>query len=235
MRWSYPHADAVIAVSQGVADDLARAISIPRQHIDVVYNPVVTARLEERAGVAVEHPWFGDGKPPVILAAGRLTPAKDYPTLLRAFAKVRNKHDCRLIVLGEGELRSVLEALVDELGIGDSVQFPGFSDNPSAWMRKASLFVLSSAWEGLPSVLIEAMACGTQVVSTDCHSGPHEILEGGRWGRLVLVGDSDALASAIGAELRVPGSRNVRERAAHFNVENALDGYLTIIRSEGMQ
>lgn len=229
MRWSYRKADALVAVSEGVADDLARTISLPREHIDVVYNPVITAELERRAVEAVDHPWFGEGKPPVILAVGRLTPAKDYPTLLRAFSKVRSKHDCRLIILGEGELRPMLEALVKDLDIDDSVQMPGFVDNPFSWMRQAKLFVLSSAWEGLPNVLIQAMACGTPVVSTDCHSGPREILEGGKWGTLVSVGDCVALADAIGAALDFPSHCNVRERASYFNTENAINGYIKTI------
>lgn len=230
MRWSYRKADAVVAVSEGVADDLAFAISLPRARIDVIYNPVVTPDLETRAAEPVDHPWVGSEKPPVILAVGRLTPAKDYPTLIRAFAKVRSKHDCRLVILGEGELRVSLEALVSALGIDDSVQLPGFVENPFAWMRQASLFVLSSAWEGLPNVLIQAMACGTPVVSTDCPSGPREILEGGEWGVLVPVGNSTALAAAISAELEAPAQCNVRERAAHFDVDIALQSYINVLQ-----
>jgi glycosyltransferase involved in cell wall biosynthesis len=230
MRWSYRKADALVAVSEGVADDLARTISLPREHIDVVYNPVITAELERRAGEAVDHPWFGEGKPPVILAVGRLTPAKDYPTLLRAFSKVRSKHDCRLIILGEGELRPKLEALVKDLDIGDSVQMPGFVENPFSWMRQATLFVLSSAWEGLPNVLIQAMACGTQVISTDCDSGPREILEGGKWGQLVPVSSPDAMAKAICSQIQNPTILEVSQRADYFSDTHAVENFLGVIK-----
>lgn len=230
MRWAYRKADAIVAVSQGVADDLARTIGLPRDRIAVVYNPVVTPDLERRAAEPLDHPWFGEGKAPVVLAVGRLTSAKDYPSLLRAFAKVRSERDCRLVILGEGELRPALDAVVQELRIVDSVEMPGFVDNPFQWMRQASLFVLSSAWEGLPTVLIEAMACGTPVVSTDCHSGPREILEDGRWGALVPVGDVDALAEQMAKALGSVGALDVTARARHFSDEKAVAAYLGVIR-----
>lgn len=229
MRHAYRRAHAIVAVSGGVADDLVHTIGLPREHIDVVYNPVVTPDLEVKASAPVDHPWFGEGQPPVILAVGRLTPAKDYPTLLRAFARIRRRRDCRLLILGEGELRTSLEVLIDELGIRDSVQMPGFAENPFALMRAASLFVLSSAWEGLPNVLIQAMACGAPVISTDCPSGPSEILEGGKWGALVPVGDDAELAAAIEEGLNGNGVRDAQERASSFNIDNAIDAYLQIL------
>jgi glycosyltransferase involved in cell wall biosynthesis len=229
MRWAYRQADAIIAVSEGVADDLANILNLPREGIDVVYNPVVTPGLEALAAAPIDHPWLAKGSPPVILAAGRLTAPKDYPTLLHAFAKVRTKHDYRLVILGEGELRPLLETMVDTLGIGDSVLLPGFAENPFAWMRRASLFVLSSAWEGLPNVLIQAMACGTPVVSTDCPSGPREILEGGKWGALVPVGDRDALAEEIISNLSSRNSIRAVSRAYHFGVDSAIRGYLKVM------
>lgn len=232
MRWSYRKADAIVAVSMGVADDLARTIGIPRDQIHVIYNPVVTEELKIRAAEPIKHPWFEKGSPPVILAAGRLTPAKDYPTLLNAFAKVCRKQDCRLIILGEGELRPMLESMIDKLGIRNHVQMPGFHTNPFVWMREASLFVLSSAWEGLPNVLIQAMACGTPVISTDCHSGPREILEDGKWGKLVPVGDTNALATAIACGLSEKSKSNIRERAAQFSSEKSIISYLEVLQGK---
>jgi len=226
MHWAYRRADAIVAVSEGVADSLASAIGLSRDRIAVAYNPVVTPELARRAAEPLDHPWFGEGTPPVILAVGRMKPQKDFPTLLRAFAMVRNRRDCRLVILGEGELRPMLEALVKELGISDSVQMPGFADNPFPWMRGASLFVLSSAWEGLPNVLIQAMACGTPVVSTDCPSGPREILEDGQWGALVPVGDVDALAEEIDAALSARIVPDVAVRGRQFSMDNALDAYI---------
>jgi glycosyltransferase involved in cell wall biosynthesis len=203
-HYFYPWADAIVAVSKGVADDLARVARLPRDRIKVIYNPVVTEALFRKAEEPLEHPWFLSGCPPVILGVGRLTAAKDFPTLIRAFARVRESQLARLLILGEGEKRDSLEKLVRELRLERDVSMPGFMDNPYAYMRKSSIFVLSSCWEGLPNVLIEAMACGCQVISTNCPSGPEEILRGGHYGKLVPVGDAEALAKAILANFDKP-------------------------------
>lgn len=226
MRWTYRRADAVVTVSMGVADDLIAAIGIPRDRLRVVYNPVVDDRLLALSAAPVHHPWFTAGAPPVVLATGRLTAQKDFPTLLRAFAVVRAQRPVRLIILGEGELRGELESLAVGLGVADDVALPGFVENPFAWMRRASLFALSSAFEGLPGVLIQAMACGTPVVSTDCPSGPSEILENGRWGRLVPVGNVQALADAMLAALDDSRPPDVAARAREFGLDQAVAGYL---------
>ncbi len=152
--------------------------------------------------------------------------AKDFSVLIRAFAKVRAKRDCRLVILGEGELRPELEALVRELDVQDSVQLPGFVNNPYAWMSRAELFVLSSAWEGFGNVLVEAMACGATVVSTDCPSGPSEILEGGKWGPLVPVGDVDALAERMLEALSSPTDVNAKLRARDFDYAAIVGQYI---------
>ena len=193
----YPWADDIIAVSEGVADDLADTLALSRNRIKVIYNPVITPEFLEMAREPVKQPWFQPGEPPVILGAGRLTKQKDFPTLLRAFALVRKRHACRLVILGEGEDRSKLEALISELGISEDVDMPGFVDNPHKYMAHAALFALSSIWEGLPTVLIESLACGTPVVASDCPSGPREILGGGKYGTLVPPGDVRALAKAL--------------------------------------
>ena len=201
---TYPWANGIVAVSEGVADDLAHTIGLPRKRIDVIYNPLVTSELLEKVNEPVDHPWFQDGEPPVILGAGRLTKQKDFPTLIRAFALVRKERAARLVILGEGEDRPELKALVDELGIAEDVDMPGFVDNPYGYMAGAAVFVLSSIYEGLGNVLIEAMACGTRVVSTDCESGPREILGGGKYGALVPVGDAKRLATGISGMLEHP-------------------------------
>ena len=230
MRLSYPSADAIIAISKGVADDLAQTLSLPRERIDVIYNPAVTEHLYELSVLPLVHPWLAPDQPPVILAVGRLTVQKDYPTLIRAFAALRAHREARLVILGEGELRETLEAMVARLGIADDVAFLGFVDNPYAWMRQASLFVLSSAWEGFGNVLAEAMACGTPVVSTDCPNGPAEILENGTWGQLVPVGDAQALARAISETLDDDTHPDVSRYARSFGLHQALRGYLHALR-----
>jgi len=193
----YRWADTIVAVSEGAADDLASTLGLPRKGIEVIYNPVVTPALLEKARDTVDHRWFQPGQPPVVLGVGRLTSQKDFATLVRAFACVRGEREVRLVILGDGEDRGMIDALAEELGVAEDVQMPGFVENPYKYMARAAVFALSSRYEGLPTVLIEALACGTRVVSTDCANGPREILRGGEYGELVPVGDADALAGAI--------------------------------------
>ncbi|TMK19533.1 MAG: glycosyltransferase [Actinobacteria bacterium] len=170
---------------------------LPSVLIEVVHNPIVTTELRELVAEPLGHPWFGRGQVPVVLGVGRLAPQKDFGTLIRAFARVIARRPCRLMILGDGPERASLEMLVAERGLTGSVDLPGWISNPYPYMAHAGVFVLSSRWEGLPSVLIEALFCGVPVVATDCLSGPREILEGGRYGALVPVGNEDALAAAI--------------------------------------
>lgn len=232
MRRTYPWADGVVAVSAGVADNLARAIALPRESIEVIYNPVVGEQTLCLANAPLDHPWFAPGEPPVVLGVGRLTAQKDFDVLIRAFASVRKMRPARLMILGEGELRTELEALIRQLGIGADVALPGFQANPLVYMRRAALFVLSSRFEGFGNVLVEAMACGTPVVSTDCPSGPAEILEGGKWGRLAPVGDAEALAEAMLATLAETQHPDVAHRARDFGVDRAVDGYLRALHGD---
>jgi glycosyltransferase involved in cell wall biosynthesis len=233
MRRLYPQAHNIVAVSQGVAKDLTTLLQLPFDRVTVIYNPVITSNLLEQALTPITHPWFERGQPPVILGVGQLALHKDFPTLLRAFALVRQVRPAKLLILGEGEERANLERLAIELGIQNDVSMPGFVDNPFAFMAKASVFVLSSAWEGLPTVLIEALACGCPVVATDCRSGPREILDNGRYGRLVPVGDHEALAKAILETLDnpdFPADRQTRlQRAMEFSVDAAVDKYLKVL------
>jgi len=233
----YRMADGVVAVSDGVADDLARRSGLARTHITTVYNPVITAELAALAQQPVSHPWFQPSAPPLILGVGSLAERKGFPTLLRAFAQVRAQRDCRLVIFGQGstpektaEVRAELMALAASLGVADDVDLPGFVANPFAPMARASVFVLSSLYEGLPGVLIQALACGCPVVSTDCPSGPAEIMDGGRFGALVPVGDDRAMAAAIAATLDDPIAPSaLRERAQLFSVDRAVDHYIDLM------
>src|SRR5574337_1561356 len=233
----YAWADAIIAVSDGVADDVARVTSLPRDRITTIYNPMVTPELQEKARTTIDHPWFAPSSPPVVLGVGRLAAQKDFPTLLKAFARVRAVRKVRLIILGEGKERPELEILVKGLGVAADVALPGFALNPFPYMMRASVFVLSSAWEGLPGVLIEAMACGCPVVSTDCPSGPAEILDGGAYGPLVPVGNDAALAKAVLSVLETPPDPDrLRAQAAMFSVDRSVDQYLEVLcGSEGVK
>ncbi len=228
-RRFYSGAGAVITVSDAAAADLTRLLRLPPGRVRRIYNPVLSPALFEQAGEPAQHPWFGLGQPPVVLSVGRLCPQKDFPTLIRAFAQARQQTPARLVILGEGPDRPALEGLVSELGLTDSVALPGFAANPYACMARAAAFVLSSRWEGLPTVLIEALACGVPVVSTDCPSGPREILCGGRHGRLVPVGDADALARAIAASLEAGPTDRSPEDWAAFHTEHAAAEYEEVL------
>jgi glycosyltransferase involved in cell wall biosynthesis len=231
MRISYPKADAVVAVSAGVAADLASAIGLSPSRISVIYNPVVGPELLQKSGEEIGNCWVDARDTPIVLAVGRLTAQKDYPTLIDAFARVHAQKRARLVILGEGEARGALENQIQSLGLAEHVLLPGFVDNPFPWMRRADVFVLSSRWEGLPGVLIQAMACGTPVVSTDCPSGPAEILANGRWGRLSPVGDVRALASAILDTLDDVSHPDVALRAQDFGEEKAVAAYLELMEA----
>jgi glycosyltransferase involved in cell wall biosynthesis len=193
----------------------------------VAYNPIVDADLAARAREPAVHPWFVSGGPPVILGVGRLTGQKDFATLISAFALVRGRRPCRLLVIGEGEERERLAALAESLGVQDGLDLAGFQPNPLPFMREARLLVMSSRWEGFGNVLVEALYCGTPVVSTDCPHGPREVLADGRFGRLVPVGDPRALAEAIVASLDEESDpRCLRARAETFSAASSADAYL---------
>ncbi|OIP68290.1 MAG: glycosyl transferase [Oscillatoriales cyanobacterium CG2_30_40_61] len=223
--WFYPWADHVIAVSQGVADNLIQ-LGVPAHKVQSIYNPIVTPELLQNLHAQVDHPWFAPNQPPVILGVGRLHPQKDFRTLILAFAQLRQQQPARLIILGEGDERSALQSLIETLGLETDVALLGFVSNPYSYMAASAILVLSSAWEGFGNVLVEAMAAGTPVVSTNCDSGPSEILAAGRYGQLVTVGNPEAMAQAIASTLASPpDSQMLRERAQVFSLENALDQY----------
>jgi glycosyltransferase involved in cell wall biosynthesis len=238
MRRAYPEADGIVAVSNGVADQIAATAGLARGRITTIHNPVVTPALLARAAQPTEEPWLAPDEPPLIMGAGRLVRQKDFPTLIRAFALARARRPpLRLLIAGGADSephtrarQAELMALATSLGVADAVRLPGHLRNPVALMAHAALFVLSSRWEGFGNVLVEALACGTPVVSTDCPSGPAEILDGGRYGRLVPVGDAEALAEAILATLdQPPDPVALRARAGAFTVERATDAYLGLL------
>ncbi len=236
MRAGFPWADAVVAVSEGAADDLAAFAGLARDQITVVYNPVTRPTppgraLREGAGPLPppNHRW--SAAPRRVLSVGTLKPQKNHDLLLRAFARVAREHDVHLAILGEGPLRGALEARAAALGVADRVHLPGFDPDPRPWLAHANAFALSSDWEGLPTVLIEALAEGIPVVSTDCPSGPREILRDGAFGALVPPGEEAALARALEGALRDPGPAEPRRaRAADFSVDRAVDAYLGLLR-----
>lgn len=237
MAHNYAMGDCIIAVSDGVADDLAAITGLPRESIHTIYNPIVSKALLESAKHPIQHPWFEPGQPPVILGAGRLVEQKDFKVLVKAFGLLRKKRDARLIILGSAKddattkkRRNALLAIAREMGVADDVCLPGYVEHAPAYMSKASLFVLSSAYEGFGNVLVEALALGCPVVSTNCPSGPSEILENGKWGALVPVGDYEALAQAMARTLDRPiGGEDLRRRGAYFNASHAADRYAQLL------
>jgi glycosyltransferase involved in cell wall biosynthesis len=229
IRLSYPRADGIVAVSEGVATDLAKATGIPRRRIQVIYNPIVTPRLEEMSRESLTNPWFEPGAPPVILAVGRLTVQKDFGTLIRAFSSVRRSHVAHLMILGDGEERAALQSQIQDAGLERDVSMPGYIPNPYPYMKRSSLFVLSSRWEGLPGVLIEALYCGVPAVATDCPSGSREILADGKFGPLVPVGDAKALAEAISGHLEKPLPPPPSESWKPYTEDTVVGQYLELL------
>ena len=229
-KYLYPLAARIVAVSNEIAVDIRLMKNVDPEKVLCIYNPVITPELLELSRLPAVHPWLAGKNEPVLLGVGRLFEQKDFATLIRAFFKVRSQIACKLLILGDGPERKILENLVQRLDLSGQVELPGFSSNPYAAMTNADLFVLSSKYEGLPTVLIEALACGTSVVATDCVSGPAEILDGGKYGRLVPVGDEEALAKAIIDSLQNPANKRwLEEKAQLFTIDNATRMYASLI------
>lgn len=230
IRRAYPVADAIVAVSDGVADDLARTASIPRERITVINNPVVMPDMARLVRRPCGHEWLRLGhSAPVAVAVGRLTPQKGFDVLIRAFAAVRRRRDARLLILGDGPQRQHLQDLVGELGLARYAELVGWVDNVYSYLARADAFVLSSRWEGLPTVLIEALFCGVPVVATDCPSGAREILEGGRFGRLVPVENVAALAAALDETCGGRALRAGPESWRRYELSVAVEHYLDLL------
>lgn len=228
VKWFYPHAAALVAVSQDAAVDMVRVLNVPERAVRVIY-PVLTPDIKQLAGQPITHPWFGPEQPEVILAAGRLQEQKDFVTLIRAFGMVRRQRNAKLLILGEGVLRPQLEALIRELELTEFVSLPGYTKDIFAYMARCSLFVLSSAWEAMPMVITEALACGIPVVATNCPSGPREILCDGKYGRLVPVGDAEAMAKAMLDTLAEPRHGVCEEALRPYAFDTVIDQYVQLI------
>ncbi|HWE47674.1 MAG TPA: glycosyltransferase [Caulobacteraceae bacterium] len=229
MWMAYHGADARVAVSEGVARTAARIARISPRKIEVVVNPVTPLAPAAPPDPAILDPWLArPGRK--LIAVGVFKPAKDFPTLFRAVARVRETTPVSLLLLGDGAQRAELEQLRAELGLEDCVAMPGVVPNPRAYLERADLFVLSSTGEGLPTVLIEALACGAPVVSTDSPSGPREILEAGRYGVLAPVSNPDALAAAMLESLgREHDRAALVRRSLDFSVDKAVEKYLALL------
>jgi glycosyltransferase involved in cell wall biosynthesis len=227
MKTFYKWADLIVAVSRGVADDVIQLTGLDEKKVTVIYNPVVTPEIFDMARQPLNHPWFKESSVPIILGIGRLTKQKDFHTLVRAFEKVRKTSPCRLVILGDGGDLASLRSLAREMGIQDDLDFPGFQKNPFAWLSRSSLFVLSSRWEGFGIVIVEAMALGIPVVSTDCPNGPSEILKDGRYGLLTPVGNPDALAEAMIRTLQKPlPAEELKSAAEDYSTEKISEDFI---------
>ncbi|MFY9706273.1 MAG: glycosyltransferase [Desulfobacterales bacterium] len=228
MKYLYPYAENIVVTSEGVADDMAEYTGLARKRIQVVPCPVVPNELFGFQLPRPDHPWFRTDAPPVILGVGELGPRKDFLTLVQAFARLRANQNCRLVILGKGNQRDHLLSVANELGVAKDIDLPGFEPNPYPFMAHAAMLAMSSRWEGLGFVLIETLALGTPVVSTDCPSGPREILDGGRYGRLVPVGDAERLARAMAETLlNPPPAAFLQEAARPYEIERSTSAYLT--------
>ncbi len=222
MSYIYPKLDKVVAVSNGVADSIAKFLNYPRKAIEVIYNPIDIEGIREKAKEPTNHPWFDKNDRPIVISVGRLSPEKDFSTLIKAFALLLEKTPARLVIIGEGPERPYLERLIEALDIGDSVALLGFQDNPYKFVKRADLFVMSSIFEGFGMVIAEAMILGAPVVSTDCPSGPAELLVG-HPERLVPVGDTHSLSNAMYSYLI--NDQNVVYTLDSFSLEKVGEAY----------
>lgn len=233
-RALYPRADAVVAVSRGLRANVQESLEIEPEAVHAIYNPISASDIRQMAQEPSPHPWLMDGEPPVILTVGRQAAAKDYLTLVRAFGMTRRKIRSRMLIMGSfsESYRSELISEARRSGAAEDLDFTDFDENPFRYMRRASLLALSSHWEGLPTVLIEALACGKPVVSTDTPYGPREILEEGKWGKLAPIGDSSAMAQAMIETLQGdhPPEESLIRRADDFSPDQAADAYLRLFQ-----
>ncbi len=235
IRFFYPSANSIICVSRGIADEISLMMGHGK-NVRVIYNPVADDSIAQKAQENPGHPWFADTAIPVIVMVARLSKTKDQPTLFEALEIIRTKQPARLMIIGDGSERQKLENLVSQLGLSGSIALLGYQDNPYRYMKRASVFVLSSLQEGFGNVIVEAMACGAPVVATDCPSGPAEIIQEGQNGLLVPAQNAKALAAAIIKILNDPAlarkfSEEGKKRAQFFSVKNSVEQYSQIFQA----
>lgn len=224
----YPFADYIVTVSKGVAKDLRKILKIKNENIKVIYNPIVDNEITEKLNQKLDVSKYGNSK--IVVSVGRLEVQKDYPTLIKAFKFVLNEVNSFLLILGEGKEREKIENLIEKLGLNDNVELIGNTDNPYMYMAASDLLVLSSKWEGFGNVIAEALAVGTPVVSTDCPSGPSEILDGGEYGILVPTENPEELAKGILNAFKKDWDKNeLIQRSKEFTVEKAAQKYSDLI------
>lgn len=225
----YPLADHAVAVSQGVYTDLIESTRLSPAKISQIYNPVDIDQIRSEASESIDHPWLDSEEYNVIITAGRHVPQKKFDTLIQSFERL-NDDDARLIILGKGNETEALRQVADDLGVSDRVEFPGLVENPFQYISRADVFALSSEYEGFGMILVEALACGCPVVSTNCPSGPEEILEGGMYGPLVSVGSVEELSDGIESVLESPiSSDRLQKRAEDFSVGTITSEYEEVL------
>lgn len=235
-KWCYSFADHFVAVSMGVKQDMVKYFSLAEAIVSVVYNPAIDKSIYDKMNEEVDHPWFLDSATPVIIGVGRFAPQKAFEDLVDAFIFVRKQRKARLVILGKknegSDYFKMIQKKINDSGFKDDIALLGFVDNPFKYLKRADIFVLSSKFEGLPGVLIQAMACGCQIVSTNCPSGPSEILANGMYGELIDVKQPNKLAKGILNKLNNPINVNlIQKRANHYNVESAVSNYLNVLNS----
>lgn len=229
MKWLYPRADAVVVNATSAGKDMVDNHFAPQKKVSIIYNPVITENFRKKIQEKTVHPFFGQA--PVFIGIGRLAKQKNFPLLIRAFDGVLKKTDARLIIVGEGNERENLSEIISALKLNDKVDMPGQLLNPYPLLCRADTFVLSSGYEGLPNALIEAIACGVQVISTDCPGGSREILLNGKLGELVPVNDAPALAEAMLKSLqkRIP-PEELKRSASRFDAEEIASTYFSLVK-----
>ncbi|MCH7400525.1 glycosyltransferase [Belliella kenyensis] len=227
----YRFANGIVAVSHGVADDLAKVALISKKNISVIYNPAFNRQMHLNRHLEVAFPWPKDEETKFLIGVGRLTPQKDFGTLIQALNYIPNPK-VKLIIVGEGDELEKLTAYSEALGLTDRVFFAGFQLNPIAWIAKCDVFVLSSLWEGFGNIVVEALAAGVTIVSTDCKSGPSEIIEQGKYGYLTPVGNPEEMAKTIQRALESPMDMAAQiSRAEMFDVDIILKNYEVLFKN----
>lgn len=226
LRWIFSRADLIIANSKGVANDVIKIGKIPAEKVKVLPNPTIVPEMFKLGEEKIEHEWFLNKDSYIILGAGGFRKSKDFPTLVKAFFLLQKEVSARLVILGQGRQKKKIEGLIEYFGIKDKVWLPGHEDNPYKFMAKSDLFVLTSLWEGCPNVLIEALAFGTPVVSTDCPSGPREILQNGIYGKLVPLRDPEKLKEAMKFTLKNPMPKHfLKQAVTSYTLDESCKAY----------